>query len=47
MEILVVALDVRGQAGGETEFRGLVQPRTRQTAKQTPPEVSQYSELLQ
>lgn len=34
MEILGVALDVRGQAGGETDFRELVQPRTRQTARQ-------------
>lgn len=37
MEILGVALDVRGQAGGETDFRELVQPRTRQTARQITP----------
>lgn len=37
MEILGVALDVQGQAGGETDFRELAQPRTRQTTKQTPP----------
>lgn len=34
LEILGVALNVRGQVGGEMDFRELVQPRTRQTARQ-------------